>query len=84
MELTREDLHELKASIAWLDSWSGLGAIVVGMRRHGYSFGWTATSTAGRGNANSSPESFDRVGQFIEEAAGIEIVARNTHDEGPR
>jgi hypothetical protein len=34
----------------WLDSWSGLGAIVVGMRRHGYELrldsdreGWKAT-----------------------------------------
>src|SRR2546426_1442280 len=34
----------------WLDSWSGLGAIVVGMRRHGYDLtlthdrnGWRAT-----------------------------------------
>jgi len=22
--------------LAWLDSWSGLGSIVVGMQRHGY------------------------------------------------
>jgi len=41
---------ELAILHAWLDSWSGLGAIVVGMQRHGYDLtlthdrnGWRAT-----------------------------------------
>ena len=29
-------VRELAMLHAWLDSWSGLGAIVVGMRQHGY------------------------------------------------
>ena len=43
-------VRELAMLHAWLDSWSGLGAIVVGMRRHGYDVsltsdenGWRAT-----------------------------------------
>jgi hypothetical protein len=31
----------------WLDSWTGFGAIVVGMLRHGYAFLSPATRTAG-------------------------------------
>ena len=33
---------ELSVVHAWLDSWSGLGAIVVGMRRHVYDLSLTA------------------------------------------
>jgi len=43
-------VRELVMLHAWLDTWSGLGAVVVGMRRHGYDLtltsdrnGWRAT-----------------------------------------
>ena len=43
-------VRELAMLHAWLDSWAGLGAIVVGMRRHGFDLfltsdenGWRAT-----------------------------------------
>src|SRR2546428_2683018 len=45
-----QSVRELVTLHAWLDSWSGLGAIVVGMQRHGYDLslthdrnGWRAT-----------------------------------------
>ena len=33
---------------AWLDSWSGLGAIVVGMARHSYDLSLTHDRNGGR------------------------------------
>ena len=48
--LLKHRARELDALYAWLDSWSGLGAIVVGMQPHGYDLsvthdrnGWRAT-----------------------------------------
>src|SRR2546422_6077516 len=45
-----QSVRELVTLHAWLDTWSGLGAIVVGMQRHGYDLslthdrsGWRAT-----------------------------------------
>ena len=45
-----QSARELAIIHAWLDSWSGLGAVVVGMQRHGYDVtlthdrnGWRAT-----------------------------------------
>ncbi len=46
----KTDAPELAILHAWLDSWSGLGLVVVGMQRHGYDLtlthdrsGWRAT-----------------------------------------
>src|SRR5438046_318750 len=39
-------MRELVALHAWLDTWSGLGAIVVGMDRHGYHGVRTSTQTS--------------------------------------
>ena len=50
----KTDAPELAILHAWLDSWSGLGLVVVGMQRHGYDLslthdrsGWRARSFTG-------------------------------------
>ena len=51
-------VRELAMLHAWLDSWSGLGAIVVGMRQHGYEVSLRRARRGGSvvGNGATTPE----------------------------
>src|SRR2546425_10549516 len=50
-------VRELVILHAWLDTWSGLGAIVVGMRRHGYVLTLTHVLTLDPGPAAAQSHS---------------------------
>ncbi len=43
----KTDAPELAILHAWLDSWSGLGLVVVGMQRHGYDLTLTPIGAVG-------------------------------------
>src|SRR2546425_3365610 len=80
-----QSVRELVTLHAWLDSWSGLGSIVVGMQRHGYDLtlthdrnGWRATFL------HRSHVLHPWVGQVLHDGPHVWLVSRTGRDHAGR
>jgi hypothetical protein len=52
--LVSADAPELRLIHGWLDSWAGIGLIVVGMAHQGFTVSWASTALAGGSRCSST------------------------------